>query len=200
MFKLFLIVLSLLVVTVYGTIDTVTKKVFFDVSINEQFIGKIVFGLYGNTVPKTVENFRALCTGEYGLGKTGKPLSYNGSKFNRVLPGYVIIGGDIAPDSALGGESIYGESFADENFKIKHSKPYLLSMANAGPDSNNSKFFITLVVTDWLDGKNVVFGEVLEGIEVVKKIEDNTANPATTNIIPVIEASGELTADYKTDF
>ncbi len=150
-------------------------------------------------MPKTVENFRALCTGEFGLGKTGKPLYYKGSKFNRVLPNYVIIGGDIALDSDLGGESIYGESFADENFKIKHSKPYLLSMANAGPDTNNSKFFITLVVTHWLDGKNVVFGEVLEGIDVVKKIEDNAADPATTNFIPVIEASGELNNDYKTD-
>ena len=194
MFKKIVKILAFLVISVYGTMDTVTKKVFFDISINEQLIGRIVFGLYGNTVPKTVENFRALCTGEYGLGKTGKPLHYKGSQFNRVLPGYVVIGGDIAPDSALGGESIYGETFADENFKSKHTKPYLLSMANAGPDTNNSKFFITLAITHWLDGKSVVFGEVLEGIDVLKKIEDNTADPATTNIIAVIEDSGELTS------
>lgn len=150
---------------------TVTKKVFFDVSIDGDMVGRIVMGLYGNQVPKTVENFRALCTGEKGEGKAKKPLHYKGCKFHRVIPAFMCQGGDMTNGDGTGGESIYGEKFEDEDFKIKHTKEGLLSMANAGKDTNNSQFFITTKATPHLDGKHVVFGEVLEGYDVVKKME-----------------------------
>merc|ERR1711968_290087 len=158
--------------------------VFFDMEIGGAPAGRIEFELFADVTPKCAENFRALCTGEKGVGKSGKPLHYKGSKFHRVITEFMCQGGDFTAGNGTGGESFYGSKYPDENFIKKHNKPGLLSMANAGPGTNGSQFFITTVVTSWLDGKHVVFGEIIDdgtSMEIVKKVEAVGTNSGTTS-------------------
>ena len=157
----------------------------------ETTVGRITFKLFDNT-PATSENFRALCTGEKGIGKSGKPLHYKGCPFHRVIPQFMAQGGDFTAKNGTGGESIYGTKFADENFANKHDRPYLLSMANAGKDTNGSQFFITFVKTPHLDGKHVVFGEVVDGQQVVQFMETKGSASGRTTAPMFIGDCGQL--------
>ncbi|XP_066270380.1 uncharacterized protein [Branchiostoma lanceolatum] len=165
---------------------------FFDVMIGGVPSGRIVFELRFDVVPRTAENFLSLCTGERGMGQSGKPLYYKGSRFHRVIPNFMAQGGDFTTEDGMGGESIYGEDFADENFVLNHTGPGVLSMANAGPDTNGSQFFITFVVTAWLDGRHVVFGRVVEGMDVLYQIEAVGSQSGATSKDVIIADSGHL--------
>jgi peptidylprolyl isomerase len=170
-------------------------RVFFDLSAGGAALGRVTMELYADTVPRTVENFRALCTGEKGVGKSGKPLHYKGSSFHRVIPGFMCQGGDFTNGNGTGGESIYGAKFADESFAGKagkHTGAGCLSMANAGPNTNGSQFFICTADTPWLDGKHVVFGRVTEGLDIIRRVESFGSRSGATSQKIEITNSGQL--------
>ena len=167
-------------------------EVFLDIKIGPFKAGRIEIELFRDVVPKTADNFLKLCTGEAGVGAQGKPLHFKGSAFHRVITQFMCQGGDFTAGNGTGGESIYGAKFADENFQLKHTGPGILSMANAGPGTNGSQFFLCTVKTDWLDGKHVVFGSVTKGMEVVKAIEAVGSESGKTAKAVVIADCGAL--------
>jgi len=166
--------------------STSNPIVFFDVALGGRELGRIKIELFQNVCPKTAENFRQLCTGEFK--KNGKPAGYKGSTFHRVSKGFMIQGGDFINNDGTGSVSIYGEKFEDENFKLKHDRPGMVSMANAGPNTNGCQFFITCDVCDFLDNKYVVFGQVVEGLKVVRMIENVSVGPNNKPKIQVVIA------------
>ena len=176
-----------------GTSPKHTATAFLDFSIKGKPIGRVKIGLFGEVTPKTATNFAALVSGQFGFG-------YRGSAMHRVIKGFMIQGGDFTRGDGRGGKSIWGGSFKDENFKVKHYKPGMLSMANSRPNTNGSQFFITTVATPHLDGKHVVFGEVVEGMDVIRKIENvQTGAFDKPKSDVVITKCGMLDSNLQTD-
>eukprot|EP00514_Thraustochytrium_sp_LLF1b_P000802 CAMPEP_0184514620 /NCGR_PEP_ID=MMETSP0198_2-20121128/4064_1 /TAXON_ID=1112570 /ORGANISM="Thraustochytrium sp., Strain LLF1b" /LENGTH=196 /DNA_ID=CAMNT_0026904829 /DNA_START=85 /DNA_END=675 /DNA_ORIENTATION=- len=179
---------TLTAIPMRGFAAAANPKVFFDITAGGEELGRVTMELRADAAPKTAENFRQLCTGEAG----GK-LHYKGSKFHRVIPDFMLQGGDFTNHNGTGGESIYGRTFPDENFDLPHAGPGTLSMANAGPNTNGSQFFICTVDTPWLDGNHTVFGHVVEGMDVVKAVEQlGTPSGATKTEIKIADC-GEIT-------
>ena len=175
----------------------ITHKVFFKIKIGDGEAQEVVMGLYGDVVPKTVANFVQLANGKdengnVGKASTGQDLAFKGSKFHRVIPNFMLQGGDFTRGDGRGGESIYGAKFADENFKLKHEGPGTLSMANAGPNTNGSQFFICTAKTSWLDGRHVVFGKVISGMDVITAVEAVGSQSGKTSKEVIIEDSGSI--------
>jgi peptidylprolyl isomerase len=170
----------------------ITQRVYFDMEINSVPAGRIVMGLYGNVVPKTVENFATLCAGNTTDPKSGIQLAFAGSSLHRVIPNFMLQGGDFTRHDGTGGMSIYGEKFKDENFKLRHTGPGILSMANAGRNTNGSQFFICTQKTSWLDGKHVVFGVVEDGFGLIKRIESFGSSSGRPSAKVTIRGAGIL--------
>jgi peptidylprolyl isomerase len=193
-FILIIMLILVLLATVSGLYNnaTITHKTYFDIELDGVEIGRIVFGLFGKVVPKTVENFRGLCTGEYGLSADRHKMHYQGTSLFRIITDFVIQGGDFVNNDGTGGESIYVRKFLDENFDLSHKGPGVLSMANSGPNSNTSQFFITLSKILNLDFKYVVFGEVIQGMDVVEKIGEFGTDEGKPKKKIVIKRSGEI--------
>lgn len=167
-------------------------QVFLEIAIGGAVAGRVTIELFADIVPKTAENFRCLCTGERGRGRSGKQLTYMGSTFHRIIPGFMCQGGDFTRGDGTGGESIYGDKFRDENFQMKHTGPGMLSMANGGPHTNGSQFFICTEKTKHLDGKHVVFGKVISGMDVVKRMEECGSNQGTCSRRVEIRNCGQV--------
>eukprot|EP01015_Nassula_variabilis_P004917 TRINITY_DN1348_c0_g1_i32.p1 TRINITY_DN1348_c0_g1~~TRINITY_DN1348_c0_g1_i32.p1 ORF type:complete len:467 (-),score=121.27 TRINITY_DN1348_c0_g1_i32:128-1528(-) len=172
--------------------DPSNPIVYFDIQIGEEAPERLEIELFKHVAPKTAENFRALCTGEKGQGQCGKPLHYKGSQFHRLIKEFMLQGGDFEKGNGTGGESIYGSKFEDENFKLKHTKRGLLSMANAGPNTNGSQFFIIFKNTEWLDGKHCVFGNVIKNEKFLDKLESVECNGEKPSVPITIVDCGEI--------